>query len=613
MDLGCSLSSDGLVSVSSDPNILIPSSFFPLESEPSKQRGLLQSSFSKHGRSIVVEDKDEYWSRLKTARGDTMLTATSKAAACLLRSGSHTLFPDGEQMLNFSSWKPEALVLNNHWNLPFFNHSSSSSCSSAYPTFRNAGITSQKSSLILCLYLSTFPYSGVCSDNSTLNMHGAVSGIRGPFTTSQWLELEHQALIYKYIDAKMSIPSNLLMAIRRSINPSGFSSFTAGPFRQTGTLGWGNFHPGFSGGADPEPGRCRRTDGKKWRCSRDAVVDQKYCERHMNRGRHRSRKRVEGHLGHAAKAAVPAITSSQSASAVSSGGSSNNLTTAQQQSENLKSSVTEPSSLQLDRLLINKDNTADQRQNSQGLSMLTDLISKSTGTLLPISKQQNPFEETSTRVDLGLISTDSLLNSQGNCSSENLSFVFYNPEMNDQHIRSHPFRHFIDDWSKNPSDADVADKMQSYGTELSISIPICSLGFSSSPCSPIQDKLSFPPFRLSSELDPLNAGSQRGLSWVPISWEPTIGGPLGEVLTNTSTTPKDLGSNLSTSLLNFMTDGWNMRTRFESSPTGVLQDSGFGSMSSSTGSSPRAENHKAHESDDLLGSTFVNLSVNPSL
>lgn len=44
---------------------------------------------------------------------------------------------------------------------------------------------------------------------------------------------------------------------------------------------------------DPEPGRCRRTDGKKWRCSRDVVGGQKYCERHMHRGRNRSRKPVE--------------------------------------------------------------------------------------------------------------------------------------------------------------------------------------------------------------------------------------------------------------------------------------------------------------------------------
>uniref|UniRef100_A0A161ZV45 Growth-regulating factor n=1 Tax=Daucus carota subsp. sativus TaxID=79200 RepID=A0A161ZV45_DAUCS len=47
------------------------------------------------------------------------------------------------------------------------------------------------------------------------------------------------------------------------------------------------------GGMDPEPGRCRRTDGKKWRCSKDVVGGYKYCDRHMHRGRNRSRKPVE--------------------------------------------------------------------------------------------------------------------------------------------------------------------------------------------------------------------------------------------------------------------------------------------------------------------------------
>lgn len=48
---------------------------------------------------------------------------------------------------------------------------------------------------------------------------------------------------------------------------------------------------------DPEPGRCRRTDGKKWRCSKDAHPESKYCERHMNRSRYRSRKPVESQNG----------------------------------------------------------------------------------------------------------------------------------------------------------------------------------------------------------------------------------------------------------------------------------------------------------------------------
>ena len=81
-------------------------------------------------------------------------------------------------------------------------------------------------------------------------------------------------------------------------------------------VGWGSFHLGFSGGnMDPEPGRCRRTDGKKWRCSRDAVPDQKYCERHINRGRHRSRKPVEGQNGHNTNAAAAASAAAASTAA----------------------------------------------------------------------------------------------------------------------------------------------------------------------------------------------------------------------------------------------------------------------------------------------------------
>lgn len=79
-------------------------------------------------------------------------------------------------------------------------------------------------------------------------------------------------------------------------------------FDITYVVGWGSIHLGFSNNTDPEPGRCRRTDGKKWRCSRDAVADQKYCERHLNRGRHRSRKPVEGQTGQSATRTTSMVT-----------------------------------------------------------------------------------------------------------------------------------------------------------------------------------------------------------------------------------------------------------------------------------------------------------------
>ncbi|GAU33179.1 hypothetical protein TSUD_206380 [Trifolium subterraneum] len=82
---------------------------------------------------------------------------------------------------------------------------------------------------------------------------------RHPFTPTQWQELEHQALIYKYMVS----------------------------------VGWNYLPMGLGRKIDPEPGRCRRTDGKKWRCSKEAYPDSKYCERHMHRGKNRSRKPVE--------------------------------------------------------------------------------------------------------------------------------------------------------------------------------------------------------------------------------------------------------------------------------------------------------------------------------
>ncbi|KAL8144021.1 hypothetical protein V2J09_017053 [Rumex salicifolius] len=140
---------------------------------------------------------------------------------------------------------------------------------------------------------SAFPYlhhmaSAHTKNAGSLNASSGMyleSGVRGPFTQSQWLELEQQALIYKYMKENEPIPLQLLIPIVKAFESAGLLAFNGG---------MGPFHLGYATSTDPEPGRCRRTDGKKWRCSRDAVTTQKYCERHMNRGRHRSRKHVEG-------------------------------------------------------------------------------------------------------------------------------------------------------------------------------------------------------------------------------------------------------------------------------------------------------------------------------
>ncbi|XP_068463762.1 growth-regulating factor 5-like isoform X1 [Phaseolus vulgaris] len=114
---------------------------------------------------------------------------------------------------------------------------------------------------------------------------------RFPFTPSQWQELEHQALIYKYMASGISIPPDLLFTIKRTHLDSPLSSRLLP--HQSQHFGWNYLPMGLGRKIDPEPGRCRRTDGKKWRCSKEAYPDSKYCERHMHRGKNRSRKPVE--------------------------------------------------------------------------------------------------------------------------------------------------------------------------------------------------------------------------------------------------------------------------------------------------------------------------------
>jgi hypothetical protein len=48
-------------------------------------------------------------------------------------------------------------------------------------------------------------------------MHGIIAGTRPPFTQSQWQELEHQALIFKYMMAGVPVPPDLIIPIRKSV------------------------------------------------------------------------------------------------------------------------------------------------------------------------------------------------------------------------------------------------------------------------------------------------------------------------------------------------------------------------------------------------------------
>ncbi|ONK74980.1 uncharacterized protein A4U43_C03F12070 [Asparagus officinalis] len=101
---------------------------------------------------------------------------------------------------------------------------------------------------------------------------------RHPFTESQLKEFELQTLIFNYIISGIPVPSHLITHFKRSIY--FFDHYPSMRFVKKTE-------------EDPEPWRCKRTDGKKWRCSKEAFLDSKYCERHMHRGKKSSRKLVE--------------------------------------------------------------------------------------------------------------------------------------------------------------------------------------------------------------------------------------------------------------------------------------------------------------------------------
>lgn len=56
---------------------------------------------------------------------------------------------------------------------------------------------------------------------------GAVA--RAPFTSGQWAELEHQALIFKYMMAGVNVPSDLLNPIRKSVAALGLATVAHHP------------------------------------------------------------------------------------------------------------------------------------------------------------------------------------------------------------------------------------------------------------------------------------------------------------------------------------------------------------------------------------------------
>ncbi|CAM8980199.1 unnamed protein product [Rhodiola kirilowii] len=372
---------------------------------------------------------------------------------------------------------------------------------------------------------------------ATANIHEVFNSLRGPFTPSQWMELEQQALIYKHITSNMPVPSSLLIPIKRALTNAAFSHYSAPHFT---SMNWGGFQMGLANSNEPEPGRCRRTDGKKWRCSRDAVADQKYCERHINRGRHRSRKPVEGHQSrysvvNAASAHLKTTQmSSTAAVAGNHGGSSSSLISGQRKislDKNLHLGTSASSeSAHNNRLFTSKETESERVQiDSQNLSVQPSLVMQPRSSMYNIHNKQSSYEQLFT-TDFGLVSSDALQNPSG----QRIPYGDQNNDDNQTTPHATLTRQFIDHCPKNQADETPAWE------------------FHSTPMG--------------------------------------LGGPLGEVLQSSSGINIPESKNVSSGL-NLMINGWDKCPRFTSSPTGVLQkEAAFASQAnSSAGSSPRAE------------------------
>ncbi|KAF9601476.1 hypothetical protein IFM89_020243 [Coptis chinensis] len=577
-------------------------------SEGGRYSSLVSDSETRNGSSFFKRERFEYSEddikSFKVSKNDDL--SASKAMLLQQRNPSlqrsNSMFYEEQQpgqMLSFSSPKPEATV----------------------SMGKEAGLV-QKSILN-----GSFPYYN--NFYSTVKQTGTglqrvITGIRGPFTPSQWLELEQQALIFKYINANIPVPSNLLISIMRELNPSGIpeSVFSLQP----NTSGWGSSNLGLaSGKIDPEPGRCRRTDGKKWRCSRDAVIDGRYCERHLNRGRQRSRKPVEGRNGQVATGptmkTMPVVSLSSGAGisriGVSADGiflrsASNNLTIPQLLKRDLQLGVSHPSATSSNRSLVNKDNGSGPMQYSAGLHLSSPTMSlnlNSTPFFMAKQGVATPFQESS-GIQFGVVSSNSVPNSSNKTTYTDCKNYGSSIDLNGRESQTkHPFRHFIDDWPKNKSDNSACTDQ----TQLSISIPTSSSNFPSFSCSNMREKPNPTQLSGSHEFNPIqmslgvgsnpNEQTRRPANLLPISWETSMGGPLGEALNKTNRTAIEYKS--SVPAFDFITKGWNTSSQMGSSPTGVLQRTPFGSSSNSSGGSSSREETKNVDEDSFCNDFLV--------
>ncbi|KAL2339560.1 hypothetical protein Fmac_007500 [Flemingia macrophylla] len=452
------------------------------------------------------------------------------------------------------------------------------------------------------LPLQPFDISPYTSPTTTFKSSGGMAASLFPFTSAQWRELERQAMIYKYMMASVPVPPDLLNLIATSTSHSPCMD--------------GGFNLRLASNSDPEPGRCRRTDGKKWRCSRDVAPNHKYCERHMHRGRPRSRKPVEVHTNIPTPTSInnnqqikrarhesnpfptPHVTVPVSHPTSRKDGSSSHF---------LASSNTQPfreSSLSLANFGVkstNFDSVAPLTSNNKEPRGLDWMLNGD-----PISLGASDSEWQSLMHDKVGMSSESSCNTT---EPQYLnSYALYSSGM-DQHNRRHPFllnpllvpenlqqekpRGFIDAWSNSVTDE---DNPNTNTTNKNSAASIGKLSLSSLDLSmgggAVHEDIGTTEMGLGNKHTDTKKTSQNWLN--PAPWvASTPGGPLAEVLrSSTLTATNEAASNSSSPATTHVESNSPLGTMV-SSPSGVLPKT-LGSLSDcSSNSSPRVASSRA--------------------
>ncbi|KQK13809.1 growth-regulating factor 9 isoform X2 [Brachypodium distachyon] len=267
------------------------------------------------------------------------------------------------------------------------------------------------------------------------------------------------------------------------------------------SVAWRPVYQGFTNtDSDPEPGRCRRTDGKKWRCSKEAMAEHKYCERHINRNRHRSRKPVENQTRKTAKE----TTAGSLSSPVSQGNSKK-----AKASNELKPGSDSYWTDSLSRTMVSK---ARANKPEEGSTVPPLNSTNHTLSLLSQLKQQNKQGKFSPTVDSESISSNTVLKPwerSNQQSSKDISCT----QLHDRECLQSVLQNFS--LHKN-------DKIESHKNKASNHVPVTS-PFYSCPEGSGNSRLTSDMTRVQEDC-------------ISSSWEMPQGGPLGEILTNSKNT-----------------------------------------------------------------------------